>query len=116
MERETCPQCGAAITEEKCPYCGTLFYDFACIDLKQPFWIKIKDGNIVKRMKVRLQSAQYTVGNPDISLLYCDNDPVYMTSGPAMHEFNMQFIVLPDDGIFAKIVDTDVINKNTKAW
>lgn len=23
MERETCPQCGAAITDEKCPYCGT---------------------------------------------------------------------------------------------
>lgn len=116
MEREICPQCGAAITEEKCPYCGTLFYDFACIDIQKPFWIKIKDGNIIRRMKVRLQSAQYTVGNPDISLLYCDDNPVYMTSSPAMYEFNMCFNVLPDDGVLATIVDTGVINKDTKAW
>lgn len=116
MEHKTCPQCGAAITEEKCPYCGTLFYDFACIDLKEPFWIKIKDGNIIRRLKVYLQGAQYTIGSPDTSLCYCDNEPVYMMSSPATHELNMCFSVLPDDGILAKIVDTDVIDKDTKAW
>lgn len=67
-------------------------------------------------MLVRLKGAQYTVGNPDFSMVYCDNNPVYMMSSPATHEFNMQFTVLPDDGILAKIVDTDVIDKDTKAW
>lgn len=38
----TCPQCGAAITDEKCPYCGAVFYDFSTITLQEPCYIRIK--------------------------------------------------------------------------
>lgn len=116
MERETCPQCGAAITEEKCPYCGTLFYDFACIDVQKPFWIKVKDGNIVRRMKVCLAGVNYKIETEDCTV-FSDNTPYYFMSRPVAHELDMNFRVLPDDdGILAKIVDTDVIDKDTKAW
>lgn len=55
-KRFDCPQCGAAITDEKCPYCGAVFYDFSAITISEPCYIKIcaKIGgkDMLIRMKV----------------------------------------------------------------
>lgn len=53
-----CPNCGAPIESEKCPYCGTVFIDFATMDAKQPFYIKIKQDDNVYIFKVCLRSAE----------------------------------------------------------
>ena len=55
-KRFDCPQCGAAITDEKCPYCGAVFYDFSAITISEPCYIKVcaKIGgkDMLIRMKV----------------------------------------------------------------
>lgn len=53
MKKLDCPQCGAAITDEKCPYCGAVFYDFSAIILNEPCYIKIKAGANDKEFLLR---------------------------------------------------------------
>ena len=65
MKRQDCPQCGAAITDEKCPYCGAVFYDFSAITLNEPCYIKIKarggDKDFLIRTKVIPRVMNVTV-------------------------------------------------------
>ena len=61
-----CPQCGAAITDEKCPYCGAVFYDFSTLTLNEPCYIKIKvnmdgDKEVLMRAKVLPQAMTMSV-------------------------------------------------------
>jgi hypothetical protein len=52
-----CPNCGAPIESDKCPYCGTFIIDFACFDTEKPFFMKIKRGDEVFIVKVRMRDA-----------------------------------------------------------
>lgn len=52
-----CPNCGAPIEGDKCEYCGTVFVDFGCIDLEQPFVLKFKKGNQIYIYPVRFIGA-----------------------------------------------------------
>ena len=65
MKKLDCPQCGAAITDEKCPYCGAVFYDFSAITLNEPCYIKIKargsDKEFLLRAKVLPRVMNITV-------------------------------------------------------
>lgn len=65
MRKLDCPQCGAAITDEKCPYCGAVFYDFSAITLNEPCYIKIKarsgDKEFLLRAKVLPRVMNITV-------------------------------------------------------
>lgn len=65
MKKLDCPQCGAAITDEKCPYCGAVFYDFSAITLNEPCYIKIKarsgDKDFLLRAKVLPRVMSVTV-------------------------------------------------------
>lgn len=65
MKKLDCPQCGAAITDEKCPYCGAVFYDFSAITLNEPCYIKIKarsgDKEFLLRAKVLPRVMRVTV-------------------------------------------------------
>ena len=65
MKKLDCPQCGAAITDEKCPYCGAVFYDFSAITLNEPCYIKIKarsgDKEFLLRAKVMPREMNVTV-------------------------------------------------------
>lgn len=65
MKKLDCPQCGAAITDEKCPYCGAVFYDFSAITLNEPCYIKIKarsgDKEFLLRAKVIPREMNVTV-------------------------------------------------------
>lgn len=65
MKKLDCPQCGAAITDEKCPYCGAVFYDFSAITLNEPCYIKIKarsgDKEFLLRAKVIPRVMSVTV-------------------------------------------------------
>lgn len=67
---KNCPNCGAPIESEKCPYCGSVFVDFACMDADKPFYVKIKQGESVYILKVRLNSVNIT---NDELISYVDN-------------------------------------------
>jgi hypothetical protein len=71
-----CPNCGAPIESDKCPYCGTFIVDFACFDTEKPFFMKIKRGDEVLVMKVRLQDICVYESHAD--MLYADNAPVVL--------------------------------------
>lgn len=110
-----CPHCGAAITTEKCPYCGTLFYDFATIDTEQPFYIKIKRGNMLYRAKVKLNNVNVNADYDD-SVSYYDNCPV-MTMQKVTRTITTTFEVIEDEkNILGIAVDLDEIKPDVKAW
>lgn len=56
-----CPNCGAPITSEKCPYCGTLFYDFSCIDIQEPTYLKIKHNGHIVMCKAYVKECSISV-------------------------------------------------------
>ena len=45
MNSYNCPNCGAVITKDVCDYCGTVIYDFSCLKVGEPSYIKVKHGN-----------------------------------------------------------------------
>lgn len=56
-----CPNCGAPISSEKCPYCGTVFYDFTCINMAEPTYIKIRHHGEIIMCKAYLTSAEFKI-------------------------------------------------------
>ncbi|MBR5013473.1 MAG: hypothetical protein IKY16_02580 [Bacteroidales bacterium] len=102
-----CPQCGAAITSETCPYCGAVFFDFAAIDMDQPFYIKIKRGNMIYRMKARLNMVNFEE-RPIITTYYADNAAVFNHRCGSYRKIKMEMDVLPDEKILGYIVDTEI--------
>ena len=114
ITKENCPNCGSAITSEKCPYCGTLFYDFAAMDMKNPFYIKIRDGNKILRCKVRLTSLIKEVHSEDLTF-YSDNKDYFTArTNPMTIRLDMQ--VVSDDGILAVILDLDKMETPINEW
>lgn len=112
--KNVCPQCGAAITDEKCPFCGVLFFDFGCIDIDKPFYMKIKHNNKVWRYKVKLTNATRSC-DADDTVCYADNSH-FLTIPNYHHTIQMGFDIIPEDGIVGYMVDTDVVDKNVKPW
>ena len=49
---KNCPNCGAPIQNERCDYCGTIMYDFSCIDISSPCYVKIKVGGRILQAKM----------------------------------------------------------------
>lgn len=68
-----CPNCGAPIDKEtnKCPYCNTSYFDLSCIDIngQEPFYLKIKDGNMVFTSLVKFNNCEITF-NVDEANIY----------------------------------------------
>lgn len=114
MKNNICPNCGGAITSEKCQYCGTLFFDFACLDLEKPFYIKIKHQNQIKRCKVKLTSF-ITKLNSNDDVCYCDNTPYYIYRNTE-ETIAMEFQVVPDGKLLGVIVDTDQVPDTVREW
>lgn len=56
MASKNCPNCAAPydVSLNKCPYCGTSYFDMSCIDINslEPFYLKIKSGNVTYTSKV----------------------------------------------------------------
>ena len=56
MASKNCPNCAAPydVGLNKCQYCGTSYFDLSAIDIsnKEPFYLKIKSGNITYLSKV----------------------------------------------------------------
>lgn len=88
----TCPQCGAPIEDEKCPYCGVVFYDFACVDTRKPFFLKIKHEGKIHIYKVKMSECAVEYKNNDTQL-WCDNRLFEVVSSPDI-DINMNFHVV----------------------
>ena len=113
--KETCPNCGAAITEEKCPYCGSMFFDFACIDMDKPCYIKIKQGNLIHRVRCMFNNMKVETAMND-SFAYADNSP-YFVARTGDHLITMEFRMIPDDNnILRMIVNTEEVPKDARPW
>lgn len=56
MASKNCPNCAAPydVSLNKCPYCGTSYFDLSAIDISntEPFYLKIKSGNMTYTSKV----------------------------------------------------------------
>ena len=83
METRNCPNCAAPydVTLNKCPYCGTSYFDMSAIDIydKEPFYLKLKAGNMVFTSKV--------VVKPDISVIISQDTTSYTDgSGIVLYE------------------------------
>ena len=87
---KNCPNCGAPIETERCPYCGSLFVDFACMSTDEPFFMKIKKGNEVFIVKVRMMNVDIAQNYP--TTLYYDNNP-YITLHPP-RELTANFLII----------------------
>lgn len=88
----TCPQCGAPIENEKCPYCGAIFYDFACVDTKRPFFLKIKHEDQIHIYKVKMSECAVDYKTND-TYLWSDNTIYDVISSPDI-DINMNFHVV----------------------
>ena len=114
-QQNNCPNCGAAITEEKCPYCGVLFYDFAAMELNKPFYIKFRNGSRVYRAKVLLDSLNIH-HDMDNGYCYSDNIRVLNVQTHSSHLSLEMTIVPDDDNILGIIVDTDEVSPEARPW
>jgi predicted RNA-binding protein with PUA domain len=91
-----CPNCGAPISSEKCPYCGTVFYDFSCIDLNEPTYIKFKYEGTIVMCKAVLRECQLSLHNN-----YADYQPLGGLKIPVVRgqsaEVNLTFDAVTDE-------------------
>lgn len=59
-----CPNCSAPIDKEtnKCPYCNTSYFDFSNVDIdnEEPFYLRIKKGDIYIVSLVRAKNTNIT--------------------------------------------------------
>lgn len=76
MASKNCPNCAAPydVSLNKCPYCGTSYFDLSAIDIysTEPFYLKLKNGNITFTSKV--------IVKPDVSITI-SNDGVDAVDG-----------------------------------
>ena len=114
-KQNNCPNCGAAITEEKCPYCGVLFYDFAAMEMDKPFYIKFRNGSRVYRAKVLLDSLNIR-HDADRGCCYADNVSYFEVQTQSSH-MTLELTIVPDDNsVLGIIVDTDEVSPDAKPW
>lgn len=114
-KQNNCPNCGAAITEEKCPYCGVLFYDFAAMEMDKPFYIKFRSGPKVYRAKVLLDSLSI---RHEMDRGYCYADNIrFLDSQSQNSHLTLELTIVPDDDrVTGIIVDTDEVSPDAKPW
>lgn len=114
-KQNNCPNCGAAITEEKCPYCGVLFYDFAAMELNKPFYIKFRNGSRVYRAKVLLDSLNI---HHDMDNGFCYADDVrFLHTNIQNSHLSLELTIVPDDDhVLGIIVDTDEVSPDAQPW
>ena len=101
-----CPNCGAPMTDNKCSYCGTILYDFACLDMDKPAYIKIKHDGKITICKVQFTSCEIRYDNPIVSL-YADNVRQMSIRGTPSAEIELNFIALSDNNnnLFTVVTD-----------
>lgn len=113
-----CPNCGAVMNTDKCQYCGTILYDFACLDADQPFFIKIKKGNTVHRLKVCLTDLRFEMYR-NVGTVYCEDNPFILMRKPD-GELDLHFRVLPyevnDQEILGMQINTDKIDSDERPY
>lgn len=72
MKNLNCPNCGAPIDVEtnKCLYCNTNYFDLSCIDInsQEPFYLKIKDGNMVFTSLVKFNNCEITFNVDEVDI------------------------------------------------
>ena len=97
----TCPNCGAPISEWECNYCGAVFYDFSSLDISfdKPIFMRFKHDGKILETKVRLNNFNVTT-NPEDTSFYCDNR-VYSCMRQLHTEIDMCFSVI--DNILVKM-------------
>lgn len=109
-----CPNCGAVMNTDKCDHCGSILYDFACLDADQPFFIKIKKGNSVHRLKVCLTDLRFDLYRNE-AMAYFDDNPYMLMRSPDA-ELDLHFRVLPykayDQEILGMQINTDEVDSN----
>lgn len=81
MASKNCPNCSAPydVGLNKCPYCGTSYFDMSCIDINslEPFYIKIKSGNMTYVSKVvAKEDASITISEDVIDVVNKYGDKV----------------------------------------
>lgn len=117
--KTNCPNCGAVMTSDSCSFCGTIVYDFACLDTDEPFFIKIKCGNRIHRLKVMLTEVSHTSRTCDE---YCDpyEYKYLVRTSRLIEDLSLNFKILPytayDQQILAMTIDTDEINPDERPY
>lgn len=109
-KRLNCPNCGAPITGIRCEYCGTQFLDFATIDMDEPFYIRIKQGNGLMTCKAMVKEFNVHCEPPEFDILYARDLPFYRPniSGNRMDmELRMESVVHDSNNILYEIMEVE---------
>ena len=74
MASKNCPNCAAPydVGLNKCPYCGTSYFDLSAIDIcnEEPFYLKIKSGNVTYTSKVVVkEDASITISEDAVDVV-----------------------------------------------
>lgn len=90
-----CPNCGAPIDKEtnKCPYCNTSYFDFSNVDIdnEEPFYLRIKKGDIYIVSLVRAKNTNITLTTDSVAFYgYGDKKLGNVTTSSSV-EINMEF-------------------------
>ena len=96
--RTNCPNCGAPIDTDVCPYCGTRFVDFAAMDTKEPFWMRVMTPRGVLTLRVRLQEVELRNPTEEVYSSFADQASYVEFRTRMMPEVTMRMSVLPTDG------------------
>lgn len=105
--RDNCPNCGAPIDGETCPYCGTRFVDFASMDTKEPFWVKVKTPRGVMVMKAVLREVELKNPIPETYTAFGDVTREIWFQPREVPELTMRMSVIPDGDILARMEEEE---------
>lgn len=97
-EQTNCPNCGAPITSEKCPYCGTVFYDFSCIDIGSPSYIKLKYNGRIVMCKAFVREATISIEPKFVNYQPLGGMPRELKVAERA-SVSIEFDVISDDGV-----------------
>lgn len=100
-----CPNCGAPITTDACQYCGTVIYDFSCLKVGKPSYIKVKYGNhlilgkiVLDDCSITLESVEETISTGRTYIPICTD---------RIASLNINGHMIKDvDGTLFKIIET----------
>ena len=108
-KRLNCPNCGAPITGIKCEYCGTQFIDFATIDMDRPFYIRVKQGNLLMTCKARVNEFNIRVEPDTMDILYANDVPIYYPCSRKRldMELKMESVVRNDNDILYEVMEVE---------
>lgn len=63
-----CPNCAAPITGDRCEYCGTLFLDFSCIPIDEPFYLRIRESRLTSSKLITSRVVCTYLALDDVSI------------------------------------------------